>query len=68
MPLAEKHLSAADWEAVDTAFLGHADSMLGAEAGVEYDALFSRIVNLAPPPIGVGPDYQRESTSNRKVL
>jgi hemerythrin-like domain-containing protein len=56
LPLAQKHLSAADWEAIDAAFLGHVDPLLGADAGVQYDALFSRIVNLAPPPIGVGPE------------
>jgi hemerythrin-like domain-containing protein len=55
LPLAEKHLSAGDWEAIDAAFLGHTDPMLGVEAQAQYDALFSRIVNLAPPPIGVGP-------------
>ena len=55
LPLAEKHLSAADWEGVDTAFLGHVDPMHGAGAEGEYQALFTRIVNLAPPPIGVGP-------------
>jgi hemerythrin-like domain-containing protein len=55
LPLAEKHLSAADWEGVDTAFLVHVDPMHGAGAEGEYQALFTRIVNLAPPPIGVGP-------------
>jgi hemerythrin-like domain-containing protein len=55
LPLAEKHLTAADWVAVDTAFLGHVDPMLGAETGAEYEALFTRIVNLAPSPIGLGP-------------
>jgi hemerythrin-like domain-containing protein len=56
LPLAEKHLSAGDWEAIDAAFLGHSDPMLGMEASAEYDALFRRIVNMAPPPIGVGPE------------
>ncbi len=55
LPLAAKHLTAADWEAVDAAFLGHTDPLLGAEAGAKYEALFSRIANLAPPPAGVGP-------------
>ena len=55
LPLAEKHLSAADWDGVDTAFLGHVDPMHGSGAEGEYQALFTRIVNLAPPPIGVGP-------------
>lgn len=55
LPLAEKHLTASDWDAIDAAFLGHTDPLLGVDAGAKYDALFSRIVNLAPPPIGVGP-------------
>jgi len=55
LPLAEKHLSAGDWEAIDAAFLGHTDPMLGINVGAQFDTLFSRIVNLAPPPIGVGP-------------
>jgi hemerythrin-like domain-containing protein len=56
LPLAEKYLTTADWQEIDTAFLGHSDPLLGAEAGAKYEALFSRIVNLAPPPIGVGPE------------
>ena len=59
MPLARKHLTADDWDAIDSAFLGHTDPMLGIETGAEYTALFSRIVLLAPPPIGVGPEPRR---------
>ncbi len=55
LPLAKKYLTTGDWEAVDAAFLGHTDPLLGAEEGAKYDALFTRILNLAPPPIGVGP-------------
>jgi hemerythrin-like domain-containing protein len=55
LPLAEKHLNTGDWEAIDAAFLGHTDPMLGAAAGTGYESLFTRIANLAPPPIGVGP-------------
>jgi hemerythrin-like domain-containing protein len=55
LPLAEKHLTAGDWDAIDSAFLGHTDPLLGVDAGAKYDKLFSRIVNMAPPPIGVGP-------------
>lgn len=55
LPLAEKHLTAENWKAVDAAFLGHSDPMLGAEAGAGYDALFRRIVNLVPAPLGLGP-------------
>jgi len=55
LPLTEKYLTAADWEEIDAAFLGHADPLHGTPTGNEYEALFTRIVNLAPPPIGVGP-------------
>lgn len=55
LPLAEKYLTAPDWEVIDAAFLGHTDPMLGAKAGTEYEALFDRIFKLAPPPIGLGP-------------
>ena len=54
LPLAEKHLTASDWEAIDAAFLSHTDPLLGVEAGAKYEMLFKRIVSLAPPPIGVG--------------
>ena len=55
LPLARLHLTTADWAEIDSAFLGHTDALFGPAAGGEYDALFRRIVNLAPPPIGVGP-------------
>jgi len=57
LPLAREYLTPADWKLVDVAFLEHADPKLGVEArGDEYETLFRRIVNLAPPPIGVGPE------------
>jgi branched-chain amino acid transport system ATP-binding protein len=59
LPMAEKYLSAADWEEIDAAFLGHSDPMLGAPVRTEFDRLFTRIVNLAPAPIGLGPSAQR---------
>ena len=55
LPLAERHLTDADWDAIDAAFLGHTDPLLGADQGDEYQELFRRIVNLAPAPIGVAP-------------
>jgi len=55
LPLARKHLTPEDWDTIDAAFLGHADPLVGVEAGAEYRALFTRIVNLAPPPVGLGP-------------
>ena len=55
LPLAERHLTDEDWDAIDAAFLGHADPLFGAEQGDEYRDLFRRLVTLAPPPIGVAP-------------
>jgi hemerythrin-like domain-containing protein len=60
LPQAKMHLSGEDWQAIDAAFLGHTDPMLGAEAGARYDALFRRIVDLAPPPLGRAPARGRE--------
>ncbi|MFT3759044.1 hemerythrin domain-containing protein [Thauera sp.] len=51
-PLAKKHLTADDWAAIDAAFLANDNPWQGA-AG-EYAALFSRIVNIAPAPVGLG--------------
>ena len=55
LPLAEKHLTAGDWEAIDAAFIGHADPLVGEASGEDYRKLFRKIVNLAPAPIGLGP-------------
>jgi hemerythrin-like domain-containing protein len=55
LPLAREHLTADDWKEIDDAFAGHGDPLFGAKVNAEYDALFRRIVTLAPPPIGVGP-------------
>jgi hemerythrin-like domain-containing protein len=59
MPLARKYLTPDDWEVIDAAFLGHTDPLLGIEVGAGFAGLFSRIVMLAPPPIGVGPEATR---------
>jgi hemerythrin-like domain-containing protein len=53
LPMATRHLTDADWDAVDAAFLGHTDPLVGVERGDEYRDLFRRIVDLAPRPIGV---------------
>jgi hemerythrin-like domain-containing protein len=60
LPLARKYLTDGDWEAIDAAFLGHTHPMLGPVEGRNYDALFTRIVNLAPPPLGLGPERAPE--------
>jgi hemerythrin-like domain-containing protein len=55
IPLARAYLTAGDWKEVDAAFTGHSDPLFGVESEHEYENLFRRIVNLAPPPLGVGP-------------
>ena len=56
LPLARVHLTADDWREIDDAFSGNADPLFGASATADFEGLFRRIVNLAPPPIGVGPE------------
>jgi hemerythrin-like domain-containing protein len=56
IPLARKHLLPEDWAEIARAFGENGDPRFGAEPDHEFRDLFSRIVNLAPPPIGVGPD------------
>lgn len=51
-PLARKYLTAEDWAEIDAAFVANANPWAGA-AG-EYAALFSKIVNTAPAPVGLG--------------
>ena len=51
-PLAKAHLTPEDWAEIDAAFLANDNPWQGA-AG-EYAALFSRIVNIAPSPVGLG--------------
>jgi len=55
-PLAERLLDAADWSAIDRAFEENCDPLAAARDTRDFDKLFDRIVNLAPPPVGVGPD------------
>jgi len=55
IPLAKKHLTAEDWISIAEAFGENGDPRFGAKPDHEFRDLFTRIVNLAPPPIGVGP-------------
>lgn len=57
IPLAKKYLTTEDWIAIAEAFGEHGDPRFGAKPEHEFRDLFSRIVNLAPPPIGVGPAH-----------
>jgi hemerythrin-like domain-containing protein len=54
-PLAEKLFTPGDWDEIDRAFKANADPLVNDRSEKDYRKLFSRIVSLAPPPIGVGP-------------
>lgn len=56
LPLARRVLTAEDWREIDDAFSGHTDPMIGISADRDFSRLFTHIVNIAPPPIGVGPE------------
>lgn len=55
LPAADRCLTAEDWDAVDLAYRGSGDPLAGTAYNEGFDKLFSLIVNLTPPPIGVGP-------------
>jgi hemerythrin-like domain-containing protein len=54
LPLAERVLTATDWTAIDAAFAANRDPLTGHAPSDEFRALFSRIVHLAPAPVGLG--------------
>ena len=55
IPLAKKYLTAEDWVEIGAAFGENGDPRFDVEADQDCRELFRRIINLAPPPIGVGP-------------
>lgn len=54
LPLAEKVLTDEDWSELDRAFSANRDPLTGCEPEPDYGALFTRIVNAVPAPIGLG--------------
>jgi hemerythrin-like domain-containing protein len=54
LPAAIKHLTEADWAALDLAFAANRDPMTGHEADDVFKPLFRKIVMTAPAPIGLG--------------
>ena len=54
LPLAEQVLTANDWADLDEAFSANRDPLTGHEPEADYRALFTRIVNMVPAPIGLG--------------
>ncbi|MBU3739494.1 MAG: hemerythrin domain-containing protein [Rhodoferax sp.] len=57
LPVAEQVLGEADWQEMDAAFAANQDPLVpGHPRDPVYDLLFTRIVTLAPAPIGLGHD------------
>ena len=54
LPLAERVLQPEDWQELDAAFTANRDPLTGHPPEAEYRALFSRIVQMVPAPIGLG--------------
>ncbi len=54
LPAAQRALDAVDWRAIDEAFAANRDPLTGHEPDDEFRPLFSRIVNQAPAPVGLG--------------
>jgi hemerythrin-like domain-containing protein len=54
LPVARERLTADDWLELDAAFAANKDPLTGHAAPDDYRALFSRIVAMAPAPIGLG--------------
>jgi hemerythrin-like domain-containing protein len=60
LPLAERHLEAEDWKAIDAAFAANDDPLAGMRER-DFEALFSRIVNIAPAPVGLGDPWRKSA-------
>jgi hemerythrin-like domain-containing protein len=54
-PLARKLLTPLDWVMIDAAFAENRDPLAAERDEKDLDRLFTRIVSIAPPPIGIGP-------------
>ena len=58
LPLAETALIEEDWKAIEAAFAGNADPIADLR-DQDFDKLFTRIVSIAPAPIGLGEAWRR---------
>jgi len=54
IPVARRVLTAQDWAEINAEWSAHQDPLAGADAERDYERLISRIVEIAPPPIGIG--------------
>jgi len=59
LPLAERTLTAEDWREIDAAFAGNDDPIADLREQ-DFEKLFSRIVALAPEPLGLGERWKKK--------
>ena len=58
LPLAEKHLTPADWDVIADAFAGNLDP-IGDLRQKDFQVLFTRIASIAPAPVGLGEPWKQ---------
>jgi len=58
LPLAERFFTEEDWRAVDAGFAANVDPLAQVRER-DFEALFTRIVNTAPAPVGVGAPWKK---------
>ena len=59
LPLAEKALTPEDWKAIEEAFAANTDPFSDPQYHTDFSKLYSRIVELAPDPIGLGAPWKK---------
>ena len=67
LPLAERHFTPADWKVVDEGFASNTDP-IGQLKEKDFQALFSRLVGLAPAPVGLGEPWKKASNAPSRNL
>ena len=60
LPLAEAHLQADDWKAIDAAFNDNRDPMFGRERSELFEKLHRDVVALVPAPVGLGAPWKSD--------
>lgn len=60
IPLAQRSLTAGDWDAIESAFAGNADPIADLREK-DFVSLFQRIVSLAPAPVGLGERWTKNA-------
>jgi hemerythrin-like domain-containing protein len=58
LPLAERELLEEDWRVIDEAFSANRDPIADLREQ-DFESLFTRIVNLAPAPVGLGDAWKK---------